>query len=531
LVVNGGFRRANATMETQQIQNIKQLVDVVGRRKAVIVSCLLISIAIGLGAYLLQPKVFMSTCLLSYQQQSVNPAKMSPELNTQIKDVVSTLTQIISSRTSLEEIINAEGLYKKERENLPMEDVVEAMRRNIDIVRSKEGDTFRISFTGSEPNQVVRVTNALSSRFIEENMKYREARASETSAYTNDELAMVKEKLDSKEAIMRDYKLKYYNEMTEQRASNTERLIALQTQYQSRQDSIQNLEQTRAILRDQITSKRQELENRRYDSSQMKLDSASSPGRGVETLEQLQYELKTLEGRYTDQHPRIKSLKKKISNFDQNVLNTTESEASAGSGRPSARENEIQSQMNEVSLNIAKMNNEREEIKGLITQYEQWIAAAPIREAEWSALTREYSELRNRYDFLVGQNLQADSALNLERKQKGSQFKIEDPARMPEKPIKPDFLKIMKIALLVGGGLGACLVFGLELLDTSFRDPVKLEETLQLEVICSVPHLPLQREIAAQRKWTILGTVFFLGCGSVIVLAIVFFWKQGRIVF
>ncbi len=245
-------------METQQIQSIKQLVDVAGRRKAIIISCLLISLAIGLGAYLIQPKVYMSTCLLSYQQQNINPSKMSPEINTQIKDVVSTLTQIISSRTSLEEIITTEGLYKKERENLPMEDVVEAMRRNIDIIPSKEGDTFSISFTGSNPNQVVRVTNSLSSRFIEENMKYREERASETSTYTKDELAMVKEMLDSKEAIMRDYKLKYYNEMADQRTTNTERLIALQTQYQSRQDSIQNLEQTRVLMRDQINTIRQD---------------------------------------------------------------------------------------------------------------------------------------------------------------------------------------------------------------------------------------------------------------------------------
>ncbi len=509
-------------METQQIDTVKQLVDVAGRRKGVIISCILLSLAIGLGAYLLQPKVYMSTCLLSYQQQDVNPAKMSPEINTKLKEIVSTLSQMITSRTSLEEIINTEGLYKKEREKLPMEDVVETMRRNIDIVPSREGETFSISFIGSNPNNVVRVTNALSSRFIEENLKYREERASETSIYTKDELAMVKEKLDSKEAIMRDYKLKHYNEMADQRTSNTERLIALQTQYQSRQDSIQNLEQTRMLLRDQINLKKQELEYRKYtDNQTMAGGMASQAGRGAETLDQLQAELKSLQGRYTEQHPRIKSLKKKIANFDQ----TTTGNQSAGETL------DIQNQMNEIGVNIARMKNEREEIKELIKQYEQWVAAAPVREAEWSALTREYGELKRRYDFLVAQNLQADSALNLERKQKGSQFRIVDSARMPEKPVKPDFLKIMGMALLAGCGLFAVLIFGLELLDTSFRDPAKLEETFNLEVICSVPHLPLKKETVRQRILTTARTGFFIACGSAIVLAIVFFWKQGRIVF
>jgi polysaccharide chain length determinant protein (PEP-CTERM system associated) len=517
-------------METQQIQNLKLILDIASRRKAIIASCIIISIAIGLGFYLLQPKVYMSSCLLSYQQQSVNPAKISPDANTKIKDIVSTLTQIISSRTSLEEIINSEGLYKNERASLPMEDVVENMRKNINIIPSKEGDTFSISFMGSDPTKVVRVTNSLSSRFIEENMKYREERASETSAYTKDELGMVKEMLDSKEAVMRDYKLKYYNEMADQRTSNTERLIALQEQYQGRQDSIQQQEQNRILMRDQITAKRLELEHR-SNSTQMVNGKPPQTGRGVETLDQLQDELHALQERYTDQHPRIKVLKKKIANFEQNDPNKTERGLPSEKGKYGTSESiEIQSQMNEIGQNIEKLKNEREEIKALIKQYEQWIAAAPVREAEWSALTREYGELKRRYDFLVGQNLQADSALNLERKQKGSQFKIEDSARMPEKPIKPNFLKMMGIALLVGGGLSGALIFGLELLNTSFRNPEKLEEILQIEVICSVPHLPLKNEISRQRKWTILGTLFFLTCGLMLILAIVFFWKQGRII-
>jgi hypothetical protein len=101
---------------------------------------------------------------------------------------------------------------------------------------------------------------------------------------------------------------------------------------------------------------------------------------------------------------------------------------------------------------------------------------------------------------------------------------------MPEKPIKPDFLKMMGMALLVGSGLSGALIFGLELLDTSFRDPEKLEQILQIEVICSVPHLPLKNEISRQRKWTIAGTSFFLTCGLILILAIIFFWKQGRII-
>ena len=53
---------------------------------------------------------------------------------------------------------------------------------------------------------------------------------------------MAKKVMDEKENAMRDYKMKYYNEMPEHREANMSQLTALQVQYQGRQDSIQDLE-------------------------------------------------------------------------------------------------------------------------------------------------------------------------------------------------------------------------------------------------------------------------------------------------
>ncbi|MGB3209069.1 MAG: Wzz/FepE/Etk N-terminal domain-containing protein [Desulforhopalus sp.] len=516
-------------MATQQLQKARQLIDIASRRKALIISCILTGIITGLGVYLLQPKTYESTALLSYQQQAINPSKMSVDTDARIKDIVSTLTNIVSSRTSLEKIIVDLGLFKEDRESLPMEDVVEKMRLNISIIPSKLGDTFLISYRGDSPREVANVANSLSARFIEENMKFREERASETSDYTKDELGMAKEMLDAKEAVMRDYKLKYYNEMADQRATNMERLIALQTQYQSKQDSIQNLERTSMLMRDQIAARKEVLENRIDTEDQA--ESAS--------LAKLEKELKILQERegYTDLHPRVKNLKKKIAKLK--LADPVENEAT-----PVAEKNgeslteepfdqalfELQNQLKNATLSIARINKEKDDLQTLINQYEQWVSAAPVREAEWSALTREYGQLKRHYDFLVSRDLEASSTLNLERRQKGSQFKLVDPARMSVKPVKPDFLKIMRIALLLGLGLGGGLAIGLELLDGSFRDPDKLEEALGLEILCAVPHLSFEKEVSRQRLKSGLATFFFLTCATAIVFAVVYLWKVGRII-
>jgi succinoglycan biosynthesis transport protein ExoP len=135
-------------METQEAQgiDIKRFIDILLRRKALILSCILSATILGLVFYLKQPKIYRSTALLNYQQQRVHPAKMSPDEEAKIKDIVSTLSEIVTSRTSLEKLIKQEGLYKNEREQLPIEDVVVSMNKNIKVKPSRRGDTFIVSY-------------------------------------------------------------------------------------------------------------------------------------------------------------------------------------------------------------------------------------------------------------------------------------------------------------------------------------------------------------------------------------------------
>lgn len=522
-------------MDTQTPQgiNIKQIIDSALRRKALIICCILLGLTLGLTAYLFQPKTYEGTALLSYQQQSINPNQMSPDDQEHLQDIVSTLTEIVTSRTNLEKIISKENLYSTQLENAPMEDVIIAMRKKITTTPSRRGDTFIVTYESTDPSKVARVTNALASGFIEENLKYREERATETSTYTEDELAMAKEILDKKEAIMRDYTLKHYNEMPERLGVNMTRLNSLQEQYQGRQESIRDLERTRILIRDQIEVRKQVL------SGTVKATSGE-PTVEVESdqaqLARLRNTLNEAQERYKDKHPKIISLKRKITNLEKRLISNPISESREDGHTNRADQNfdatlfELENEIKGISLSIKRLDKERADIQKLIKQYEKWIGATPVREAEWSSLTREHGELRRHYDFLVSQNLQAESALNLEKKQKGSQFKIVDTAKTPTKPTHPEFVKLMSIALLGGIGLAAVLIAGLEFLDTSYRDPEALAQSFGIEVICSIPHIPLKKEIQKERIFAAFGAFFFITWLITLSIAMSYFWKKGMIV-
>jgi len=529
-------------MEQQQHQQIRKYLDLFVRWKSFIVAAILISLPVGLAVYLKTPKVYQSTSLLSYQQQSVNPSqsKMSPDMASAISDVVSTLTQMVTSRTNLENVITTLDLYPEMRQKLPMEDVVDMMRRNIEIEPSKEGDIFQIRYSGSQPDKVVKVTNALAAKFIEENLKYREERATETSAYAGDELEMAKTVMDRKEAVMRDYKLKHYNELPEQRQTNVERLIGLQEQYQAKQESIQDLEKTMILVRDQISNRRKLMAQADLLSSDgtrgtaAQQDAAVSP---ADRLIQLRALLKSLEIKYTENHPEIKRTKRQIARLKEDLAAgrvQPDGGLSGSSVQPQGTSDpvvlQLETQLKSIQMSIGNINEEKEGLRKTIAQYEEWVAAAPVREAEWSALTREYGELKRHYDMLVSSDLQAKSMLNLEKRQKGSQFKIVDSARVPEKPIKPDFVKILAIALFCGLGLGFGVPFVWDFLDSSFRDLGDIEAYLGVPVLCTISLIETEREKNWGRRKFQLGLLAAVVACAAIAVLFAYCWRRGLIV-
>ncbi len=80
-------------------------------------------------------------------------------------------------------------------------------------------------------------------------------------------------------------------------------------------------------------------------------------------------------------------------------------------------------------------------------------------------------------------------AENLERKQQGEQFKVLDPARIPEVPIRPDLKRI----LMMGAGIGLMLGFGLawfrETWNQKFHSEAEIESVLGIPVIAVIPDL------------------------------------------
>jgi len=523
-------------MDIKQRQLIKKYVDLVINRWRLLAVSLLVAITAGLAYYLYVPKIYQSTSLLSFEQRQINPSKMAPEdSKIKLEETLATLKEMVISRSSLEKVITQFSLYEKERKRLPIEDVIESMRKQIEIKPALKGDIFSVSFQGLDAQKVMKVTNALASLFIEENLKYREARATETSKYTQDELAMSKKVLDEKEVLMRDYKLKNYNEMPEQRESNLARLKALNDRNQGIQNSIQELERTKVMAQEQAAWQQ------RLAAARAPVDSGGSSSRQPETdadrLQRQRSYLNELLGKYTEQHPEVRRTKQLIEQLEK-TAGKAQPTSRQGTGSATSRSNlseslenqRLQIQIKSIDANIQKLRADLAVIPEEMAKYQRWIEAAPVREAEWKGLTRDYEELRRNYDQLVAQNLQAQSAQNLEHNQKGSKFKVVDSARLPEKPSKPKFLIVLLVAIGVGLALSFGTILGLDLVDTSFKDVGEIEEYIGVPVVCAISYIEKDGETSRARFLFRLSVTLVSIYGAGLLAAIAYLWFKGMII-
>src|SRR6185503_10933180 len=67
------------------------------------------------------------------------------------------------------------------------------------------------------------------------------------------------------------------------------------------------------------------------------------------------------------------------------------------------------------------------------------------------------------------------------------QFRIIDPANLPQKPEKPDQVRIMLMGLVLGCGVGFGGAYALEQLKLAFRRPEDAEFVLGIPLLAAIP--------------------------------------------
>ena len=486
-----------------------------------------VAILVGTGVYaILVPKEYRATTLILVSPQQVPESFVRPTVTSRIEDRLQSIGQEIMSRTRLEQVIKEFNLYQEEAKSLRLEQVVNFMQQNIAVqVKGKEGGYFTISYIGQDPKTVTLVTNKLASLFIEENLKLREQQAQGTSEFLDIELKATKAKLEEQERLLSNFKQKYLGELPEQRDANLKVLDNLQAQFQrvgdglrAAQDRKLMLEKNLAEVEAVMAAERAAVEEEDVDEQGLTPSEKKDPR--LAKIAQLKNHFEDLRMKYTEKHPDLLIIRKKIAELEKEVemekmtkedeiwkggqetyTGTTKPVRSGGlKGKKKEkagmvrvgldpRIKEVKDRILLVEKEMERLREEDSKVKAQIVKYQNRVEKTFEREQDMYMIARDYNNTRESYHSLLKKSQEAQQAENLERRQKGEQFRIIDPARIPEMPYRPNLPKILLIGVLLGAMCGAAAAFFREQMDRSFRDAEDLQVTFGLKVLANIPRV------------------------------------------
>jgi polysaccharide chain length determinant protein (PEP-CTERM system associated) len=477
--------------------------------------------------------------------QRVPESYVQSTVTTKIEDRLQSITQQIMSRTRLERIITDLDLYKRQRQNGIMQDIVEGMRGDINV-QTVRGDAFRVSFAYDNARTAQKVTERLAGLFIEENLRDRQVLAQGTNQFLESQLEEARQRLQEQEKKLEDYRRAHTGQLPTQLESNLSVIQNTQMQVQSVVDSL-NRDKDRKLVLERMLADAQADAMAATASVPPAVASgdpqALAGASYAQQLEAARQQLQAMQLRLKPEHPDIIRMNRVIKGLEAKAAQEAlESPVSAGptSAKPKSpadavRENKIRDLKLEIETldrQILAKQREEQRLRGVTADYQSRVEATPTRESELTNLMRDYETVKGLYQSLLAKFENSKVAANLEERQIGEQFRVLDPANLPPRPYSPNRQLIVGGAAVAGLALGIGIVALLVFRDQSLRTEEDVILTLSLPVLALIPVMETaaERQRARRRKWllssaTAVGILLLGGTALALKLGV---WESIR---
>jgi polysaccharide chain length determinant protein (PEP-CTERM system associated) len=500
-------------MEHNKTITFKDFVAIVKRRRWALIVPAIAVFLLSVVVIMVWEPVYRSTSTILIEEQEIPREYVMATVTSYAEQRLQSINQRIMSSSRLLEIINRFNLYADKRNRFTTEEIVENMRKKdikfstitADIVDPRSGVVkpatiaFSLSYEGKNPLVVQQVANVLASLYLEENIRVVQQQTTSTSKFLEDEMKDVQAKLVELEKKIAVYKEKNPRSLPELLQYNLQTLDWTDRNYEQFNDQLRTLKEKESYLQSQLASMLPQ----------------------AELLKELRAKLISLKSKYSDEYPDVKKTKAEIAELEKK----SDSE-DVQTNVPKKQDNPayvaLDAQLASTQSEISSVKRQLEDAKKKRTDYSRRLEASPRVEEGYKNLLVERNNTQLKYDDLMKKFMEARVAHGLEKGQMGERFTLIDPARLPEKPVKPNRPVVLLIGLLLGIGAGVGTASLQETTDKSVRCSEDLATNFPFPVLAEIPEIiTLQDERRRKRRFKIIAGVVILSL--VIVVMIVHF--------
>jgi len=527
--------------------DIEDYIDMVRRYRSWIIGPMFAGLVVAVVVAFFWPDTYVSTAVMTITPQQVSQSLVHSDVTTQMGTRLQEMETEILSRSSLSDLIVHLDLYKKERTQKPLEDIVQEMRNKAIQVRSYEPaasgaenrvQAFTISFSYTDRYKAQQVVRELIGKFEEQNLIYMTKTASVTTEFLGDELKNSKQHLEDLDQKLTQFKVTNQGKLPDQFQANVQAENAAENEAGRMADVLSQAQARKVMLE-------QSLQNLIADQNfyaQHGEDVVPSGPAGMKsqqllaleaTLSQQRSTLASMLRLYGENYPEINSLKAAISVSEAqkaDLEKQLEAQAASSPDRGPVKVSNpaVQARLEELKNSIATIKTQIQTTQsdidrviknqGILNQkiaaYQARIEQAPLNEQEYMQLNSDYMLAKKNYEDMVQKRDSSETAKNLEQHKGGENLELLDPASLPEQATEPNRPAWAAIGTALGLVIGIVLAGAKEMRDTSLKNLKDVRAYTNLPVLSSIPLLENALLVRRKRRlfWLAWSSSFIIGC-------------------
>lgn len=488
--------------ETDQKIDIQTYWKIFWRKKYYFIIPVVLSLAISIvGVRILTP-LYRSFSLLSIEDQNILERTMSRyitaveersrEMNMRYRSIIETR---LESRSFLESIVKDLGLDRspellqamrqmsgleaegEEIEDLLMRRLVFMLREKISVENPNPG-FFRIGVYDTDPRTAYILASTVSEEFIESMKQARLHGIRQAGAFSDEQLAIYKEKLEASEKELTEVRREMVDRNVESNPVNTANLYyaealksSLTAEIEQNEISLNRVRGRLVSIFDLVPS----TDRLSKDESVQNLENRLLAHGGEQLLQDLIRGQET-ESRNEQFEFLSEELRRSIKDIVNEEYNTFSNEI-----RPLITEYFFQQKL------LVFYRSKSRRLQGYIDQHRTNTKRMPILEREFNRLSGEAETNRAIYQAFIESKTSAQITEAIQNTNLGFHISIVEKADMPMAPVKPEPIKIILVALLFGASCGIGSILVTEYMDDSFRNVEEVQRFLKLPVLGTVP--------------------------------------------
>jgi polysaccharide chain length determinant protein (PEP-CTERM system associated) len=377
------------------------------------------------------------------------------------------MVKTLLSRPNLERIARMTDLDVQAITPEESNALIERLKSGISIKKTggKNQNIFNITFSDKNPVMARDVVQSVLTVFIENTRGDNRRDSDDAQKFLDSQINEYENRLLKDEARLTNFKQKYSEVLPDQYGGY----------YQKLNNSKEQLKTIELILLETKTqlagSKAKLAQSSTSESNQQNniVDSNSVKTTFDDRIAELEGQLDSLQLRYTEQHPDVKEVQRRLEHLsnkrDDEIEQYLTSSNEAGNDYTPISQNpviqDIQIQVNQLEGQVASMEVRANNYRNTVRDLENKIHTLPEIEAELVALNRGYDITKKQYEDLLQRKEKAQIGQSANETTNKINFKVIDPPRTPLKPAGPKrFLLYVAITLLgVGVGVGLSFLF------------------------------------------------------------------------